>query len=133
MSYMPYGSEVDVSFINEHFDVFLPRITDDDQMEAYKDDRMHYLINSFGIPEPDPAYTEKTDPHDLDVIIVPVIAFDDKCNRLGHGKAYYDRFLKDLKALKIGVAFEIQKTDHISCDPHDIRMDMIISDKKIYR
>ncbi len=80
----------------------------------------------YGIPEPDgPLFL---DYDSIDLIVVPGVAFDRKNNRMGRGKAYYDRFLTTVKAIKIGVCFRFQMFDEIPADENDIRMDMVITD-----
>ena len=59
--------------------------------------------------------------------MVPAVAFDRKGNRLGRGKGYYDRLLAGSKATKVGVGYEFQLLGEIPAEPHDIRMDMVIT------
>ncbi len=62
----------------------------------------------------------------FDVIIVPGVAFDKQGYRLGYGKGYYDRFLKDhANSFKIGLAYPFQVLDHIPHESHDIKVDFI--------
>lgn len=69
-----------------------------------------------------------------DVVIVPVLGFDKKCNRLGTGGGFYDKFLASQpKALKIGLAYEAGKVPKIPAEPTDIAMDIIVTEKRIYR
>lgn len=68
-----------------------------------------------------------------DAIIVPIVAFDDTCNRLGRGGGWYDRFLAtQTHALKIGLAYELQHLTAIPCEPHDIALDSICTEKTTY-
>lgn len=78
----------------------------------------------YGIEEPvgEPFYQFK----EIDLIIVPGVAFDKKNNRLGRGKAYYDKLLKESEAIKVGVCFDFQYLDEVPTDKHDIKMDTII-------
>ncbi|NLL56182.1 MAG: 5-formyltetrahydrofolate cyclo-ligase [Clostridiales bacterium] len=78
----------------------------------------------------EPGYGDEID--DVDIAIIPMVAFDAKCNRLGHGKGYFDKFLQDKKCFKIGIAFEKQKFFRLSIMPNDIKMDMVVTEKKIY-
>jgi len=61
---------------------------------------------SFGIPEPDGELYPF--PELIDVIIVPGVAFDKQNNRLGRGKAFYDKLLKTVKSKKVGVCFDFR-------------------------
>ena len=70
-------------------------------------------------------------PQALDVILVPLVAFDAQCRRLGHGAGYYDRYLAQTDALRIGVGFACQKVDAIYALPHDIAMDLIVTEEEI--
>ena len=67
----------------------------------------------------------------IDLIIVPGVSFDEKGNRLGHGKGYYDKLLQKTNAKKIGLAFECQIVNQIPTDENDIPVDMIITEKRI--
>lgn len=80
---------------------------------------------AYGIPEPDPALASFIDPGDIQVILVPMVAFDG-VNRLGYGQGYYDRFLPGTQALRIGIAFEEQQAQ-FDCSPWDVPMDMVIT------
>ena len=64
----------------------------------------------------------------IDFIVVPGIAFDKENNRLGRGKAYYDRFLKHTNALKAGICFEFQLFDEVPADFSDVKMDRVITE-----
>ena len=59
--------------------------------------------------------------------MVPAVAYDRKGNRLGRGKGFYDRLLKTTKATKIGVGYEFQLFDELPTEPHDVAMDIIIT------
>jgi 5-formyltetrahydrofolate cyclo-ligase len=89
--------------------------------------------NKYGIPEPDVSFDEAIPVEELDLIIMPLIAFDMRCTRLGMGAGYYDRTLekKRLKNL-FGVGFQFQLVDFIDPEPWDIPMDAVITQKAIY-
>jgi 5-formyltetrahydrofolate cyclo-ligase len=87
---------------------------------------------SYHILEPKKEKIHEIDFHDIDIIIVPGVAFDLKGNRLGHGKGYYDKLLFTAKdKLKIGLAFENQIVDQIPTEKHDVLMDKIVTEKRI--
>lgn len=69
-----------------------------------------------------------------DAIIVPVLAFDSKCNRLGLGAGWYDRFLvSQPRVLKIGLAYEFSWVHSLPIESHDQPLDIIVSEQKILR
>jgi 5-formyltetrahydrofolate cyclo-ligase len=63
----------------------------------------------------------------LDVCLIPWLAFDRQCNRLGHGKWYYDRFLAANTCFRIGVGYRESIIEKIPCDKWDQTMDIVIS------
>lgn len=81
---------------------------------------------NFGIPEP--SGNLFTDYDEIDLILVPGVAFDVDNNRMGRGKAYYDKLLLSLKAFKLGVCFDFQLLKSVPTDEHDIKMDRIVSE-----
>ena len=88
-------------------------------------------VNKFGILEP--SKSKKFDP---DVILVPMLAFDDKRNRLGYGKGFYDRYLaKNIKSYKKifnrRCCFSFQKYHKLPVNSNDIRLDYILTEKGI--
>ncbi len=129
--YQKYGNEVDLSLL--HLDTYaLPIVRNDQKMEFVSCNPNTVLQKGpYGILEPQEGKVIL--PTDFDVIIVPMVAFDENLYRLGYGKGYYDRYLKNTNALKIGVAFECQKVCDIIPNQYDVPMDIIITEKKIYR
>ena len=62
-----------------------------------------------------------------------MVAFDNKRNRMGMGKGYYDKFLtKYNECFKIGIAFEEQRINEVPTEAHDISLDMIVTENNIY-
>lgn len=110
--------------------VFVPKINNDtmDLVEVFEDTK--YRVNFYGIAEPKSHNVIKD--LNVDINIIPLLAFNIDCNRLGHGKGYYDKYLKGCKGLKIGLGFECQKVDNLPIEKHDIPLDYIISEKKVY-
>jgi 5-formyltetrahydrofolate cyclo-ligase len=102
--------------------------------------RLSYLFNptflvksTFNVPEP--IGNEIPAPADeVDVAVIPMIAFDRHGNRLGYGAGYYDRFLqKHLHIRKIGIAFSDQQEPALPHEPGDIRMDLIVTESETLR
>ena len=68
-----------------------------------------------------------------DYVIVPMLGFDESLERIGQGGGYYDRFLKrQSDAKKIGVCFEVGRIKEVPKEAHDVPMDVIVSEKRIY-
>ena len=113
-------------FWDEDITIATPRVHGDD-MDFYKISSFRDLaLGRFGILEP--QTDNKIEPRDLDVIIIPMVAFDDYKHRIGYGKGYYDRYLKRTSARKIGIAFAFQEVDEISVDPFDVDCDIVITE-----
>ena len=87
-------------------------------------------INKYGIPEPESKFLVYPD-----IILVPIVAFDNNLNRLGYGAGYYDRLISKLskkkKLLKIGLAISVQRVDNIPTNKYDKKLDYIVTEKNI--
>ncbi len=88
--------------------------------------------NRYGILEPSTVIIPDKP---FDMILVPGVVFSKKGHRIGFGKGYYDRFLSSLPnhPLKIGLCYDWQLTETLPHEPHDIVMDFIITDERIWR
>ena len=77
---------------------------------------------------------KNVDVKDLDLILVPGVAFDARGGRTGHGKGYYDKLLENAKADTplISLAFECQMFDEIPMQSHDIFMDKVVTESNVY-
>ena len=72
-------------------------------------------------------------PDKFDCIIVPMLGFDHRLHRLGYGAGWYDKFLADQpQAKKIGLCFEVGRVEQIPAEAHDIKMDLIVTEDKVY-
>ena len=89
-------------------------------------------VNKFGILEP-----KKTNKEIIpDLILVPLAAFDNKLNRIGYGKGYYDRSLKRNYKIKnntvsVGIAYSFQKCKSVPINKHDFKLDYIFTEQGI--
>ncbi|CAG5011544.1 hypothetical protein DYBT9275_04971 [Dyadobacter sp. CECT 9275] len=91
--------------------------------------------NKWGIPEPVPSTSQEVSAEIVDVVLVPLLAFDRSGYRVGYGGGYYDRFLALCRTdtLKLGLSF-FEPTDDISdTDPFDIPLDYCITPLGIHR
>lgn len=85
---------------------------------------------AYGITEP--IHPRWVKPGEIELILVPCVAFDEYGRRLGHGGGHFDRLLGRHGGLKICLAFEGQRLAAVPVDPHDVPVDIIITEKKIY-
>jgi 5-formyltetrahydrofolate cyclo-ligase len=109
-------------------DVSLPFIQND-TMLFKRWDKKNLLPNSkFHILEP-LEIAEVVTPN---VIIIPMLAFDDRRFRVGYGGGFYDKFLENFDGIKLGFAFDAQKYEKIPEEKFDIPLDYIITENNIY-
>ncbi len=87
------------------------------------------VIGPYGTREP--ARKEPVATDEIDLVVVPGLAFDRARNRLGHGKGHYDRFLPRLRATRIGLAFADQIVDRIAHEAHDVPMDLVVTEEGV--
>ena len=134
--YFPVNCEVDdleilKEFKKKNYQISLPVIKKNFDMDFYKwSYREPLKINKYGIPEPESNFLVYPD-----IILVPIVAFDNNLNRLGYGAGYYDRLISKLnkkkKLLKIGLALSAQKIDNIPTNKYDKKLDYIVTEKYI--
>ena len=128
--YNSLPNEVDTKdLINKSLDkiVLLPKIINNEMVFIEIDSNTKYEKSSIGVLEP--LGTIYNGP--IDIIIVPGVAFDRKLNRLGFGKGYYDRYLSNKEIYKVGICFSGQLIDTLPTDNHDIKMDLVITEKEL--
>ena len=138
MIYSPLGNETDTFFISK-------KILDDKKtgILPYTDTKTNEIIpikfdektafkkGAFGILEP----TEKQEilKKDINIAISPGSAFDITGQRVGFGKGYYDKFLKDTNIIKIGFCYDFQICEEIDAEEHDVKMDFLITESGIIK
>jgi 5-formyltetrahydrofolate cyclo-ligase len=147
--YASFGCEVETPALISH--CLMRKIKTGLPKVIKADDRLRFFLirnleelspGCWGIHEPPDDEDRAILPAEADIIIVPGVAFDDNCNRLGHGKGYYDRFLGSLnrklkpdgheaKSYFAGLAYEEQIVPSLYCGPYDIKMDAVITEKRI--
>lgn len=102
------------------------------------EDLSELVPGTWGIPEPPRVRWDepgrKVHPKSLDLIMVPGVGFDRQGGRIGNGAGYYDRLLESVRddAVLNGVCYETQLFSNIPMDVHDIYMDAVITDQKVY-
>lgn len=69
----------------------------------------------------------------FDVVLVPLLGFDDKCNRLGFGGGWYDKFLAtQTGATMIGLAYDFQLVPELPTEQHDVRLSKVVTENRVY-
>ena len=132
--YYPYNYELDIlnileSLEKKNFLISLPKIGKNNTMSFYQWSLNDPLkINKYGIPEP--ISKIKVNP---EILLVPLVAFDDQLNRLGYGGGYYDRYIskvqKNNKIIKIGMGFSYQKVKKLPVNKYDKKLNYIVTEK----
>ena len=118
-------------FEKQNYIISLPKIKKNSQMDFFNwstNDPMK--INKYGIPEPISNLIKYPD-----ILLVPIVAFDKDLNRIGYGGGFYDRYIKKIKKIKkvitIGLAYSFQKVKKISVNKYDVKLDYIVTERKI--
>ena len=137
-AYYPYNFEIDtISIIKtlskKKFKLSLPKISKQNHMDFYEwsfEDPLK--INTFGIPEPSSKKIVYPD-----ILLVPLVAFDKKLNRIGYGGGYYDRYisriLKKKEIITIGLGYSFQQIKEVIINKFDIKLNYIVTEKSIYK
>ena len=138
--YYPTNYEVNIlkllaSIKIKKIKILLPVITGKNKMNFIKWENLDPLkVNNFGILEP----CLRTNYLIPDVMLVPLLAFDSKNNRLGYGKGFYDKYLSIFlrnkkKITSIGIAFSFQKYNKLPVSKLDIKLDYILTEKGLQK
>jgi 5-formyltetrahydrofolate cyclo-ligase len=119
--------------------IVIPWCNDRGELELFHLTNMDELaVGMYKILEPRPELRQlpekEAQPTDLDLVMVPGVAFDRRGARMGHGKGYYDKLLQHARpdTPLVALAFECQMFPEIPIAPHDVFMDMIITETAIY-
>ena len=92
------------------------------------------VVGPWGLAQPDPAAaTWLPAEARIDLVVVPGLAFDRRGHRIGWGGGYYDRFLAQVQAVKIGLCHDELVLDCIPGEPHDVPVDMVVAETAIYQ
>jgi 5-formyltetrahydrofolate cyclo-ligase len=136
--YYPSNFEIDDLEILEllekkNFKISLPIIKKNNQMDFFKWSKNDPLkINKYGILEPISSKIIYPD-----ILLVPLVGYDNDLNRLGYGGGFYDRYIEKIekikKVIKIGLAFSYQKIRNLPINQYDKKLDFIITEKEILK
>ncbi len=127
MLYLPLFGEADVTPLCADSKTFLVPVTRGDVItpSIYRPEA-ELVRGAFGVAEP--AEPEFVDKNEIDLVLVPALAFDRRGGRLGWGKGCYDRFFAGLRAASAVVCLAVQEAEGIETGPHDLRPDYIITE-----
>lgn len=144
-AYHAFDGEVDCHFAIETAwrrgrEVFLPVIHGQQILFAQYCAKTRFSLNRFGIPEPVCARRNLLHPSQMDVILTPLVAFDEHGNRIGMGAGFYDRSFRFLRhrarwrhPRMIGIAYEFQKAAQIKASGWDVPLHIVVTEQRAYR
>jgi len=119
--------------------VVIPYCVAGERLELFRMESFDELaVRTFGILEPADAWRDRedrrVDPIDLDLIVVPGVAFDRRGGRVGHGKGYYDRLLEQARpdTTLVALAFDCQLVEQVPMQPHDAHMHMVVTETAVH-
>ena len=134
--YYPYNNEIDCIQIlkkleKKNYIISLPKIKKNSQMDFIQwSSNDPLVINKFGIPEPSNDKIKFPD-----ILLVPLLSFDAKLNRVGYGGGFYDRYVHRIKRKKkpllVGLAYSFQKVKKIPINKYDKKLDFVVTERKI--
>lgn len=122
---MTSGKEVVVPVMHKrHKGIFLSRLHDYDR---------ELILTNQGITEPGPEFYSEVPLKEVELMVLPGVAFDINGHRLGYGAGYYDRLLEngENRPLLVALAFELQVVENIPTGNHDVKVDKIVTEERI--
>ena len=138
LSYMAFGSELDLGEL--HRELLLqgrllvaPRVPAQGralELRQVADLAQDLAPSRWGIPEPQPERCPLVDPAQIDLVLVPGLAFDRWGNRLGYGAGFYDRLFQRLSssALRVACLQDALLVDRVPAEPHDVPVDLLVTE-----
>lgn len=138
LSYMAFGSELDLGEL--HRELLLqgrllvaPRVPAQGralELRQVGDLAQDLAPSRWGIPEPQPERCPLVDPAQIDLVLVPGLAFDRWGNRLGYGAGFYDRLFQRLppSALRVACLQDALLVDRVPAEPHDVPVDLLVTE-----
>lgn len=148
-SYISFGHELDTSAVIDNClqsgdTILVPRVASKTALQLHElHEGQELVVNKMGISEPNklspvwPTYRY----HEIDVVIVPGLAYDNLGGRIGYGGGYYDRFIAELREdvavagssmpVLASLLFKEQLVDHVPIAQHDFRVDMLIWSQRV--
>lgn len=140
-AYMSFGSEFETDeFIQAVLAsgkrLVLPRIVPGtrDMLFHVVSDPTQLVPGPWGIREPDAASCAVVPVSEVDLMLVPGVAFTRRCERLGYGGGFYDSVMKSMRpsVMKVAAAFGLQIVDELPVAAHDVAVDMVVTEDAVY-
>ncbi|NQZ59554.1 MAG: 5-formyltetrahydrofolate cyclo-ligase [Lentisphaeraceae bacterium] len=131
--YFAMADEISVDFLfNSHKKIFLPRFLAEQKIYemACVESKADLIAGKYGILEPS-RHCRGARKNEIDLCLIPGMAFDKKGHRLGRGGGFYDRLLADENTLKVGVVEHSRLIDDIPCEEWDVKMDFVLTDEAL--
>ncbi len=131
--YMPLTDEVDITNLLQTPEKTFYIPTFDEASGSYRMARLTAELKKgrFGIMEPSMPVFAAAD--ELDLIIVPGVAFDRAGRRIGRGGGFYDRLLPQYHAIRAGICFDFQCLEAVPAEEHDVRMNFLVTETHIFK
>lgn len=131
--YLSFNGEVDtlemIEELQRYHEVFTPKIIGDIMVMNRFEGFDKLAVNQYGIMESQSDTIIK--PENLDYVIIPMLAFDKEGHRLGYGGGYYDRYLNNTNATRIGIAFQYQYVKESFSEDFDVKCHLIVTDREV--
>ncbi len=141
-AYLSFGTEFDTSgFVGavmaNGMRLVLPRVNREHKRIDFfsvTDLDTSLVAGTWGIREPDPARCAHADAREIDFMLVPGVAFTRCCERLGYGGGFYDAAISTLRTgvTKAVAAFDLQIVDELALEPHDRKVDLVVTESAVY-
>ncbi len=139
LGYLAFGTELNIDSvllqaIADGKRVCVPRITSDTTFDAVVlHDLQHFAFDRFGIRNVVPPY-EVLAPGELDLILVPGVAFGRDGSRMGMGAGFYDRYMQQApQAVRVGLAYDALLQQGLPCDAYDQKVQYLISESGLVK
>lgn len=137
LTYLPMRGEVDLHpLLRKHPEKhwLIPRILPEQgsRMSLHRYDPAHLIRHPFGMEEPDASLPE-VPPEDVQLVLVPGVAYDRQGWRLGYGGGYFDRFLCNFAGISLGVIYQALLLDALPHTEYDWPVDWIVTEEGLFK
>ncbi len=134
LTYLPMQNEVDLTSLlknHPHKKWAIPRILPKNQMAFHVYDPSNLILHAYGMWEPSPDCAI-VPPSEIDLALVPGLAFDAQGWRLGFGGGFYDRFLCDFEGVTLGITYQSLFVENVPYGEYDIPMKFVVTEKGVH-